>query len=395
MNQELLFELDSFVRLYLVPTAWKVSGAVAIWVIGGWAIRLIRVAFGRFMRVRQVDETIARYLDASAAVVLKLLTLIAVLGVLGIETTSFAALLAAVGLAIGAAWSGLLANFAAGLFLLSFRPFKVGDSISAAGTAGTVREIGLFMTTIDTADHVLTYVPNNKLFMDNVQNFSANPTRRVDLTAQASTSTDLETTVNRLASIDQADTERARPAGSAGRDPHVQCDGPRAHRAAVLPERTLLAGVLRYEPRHQSGLHRRRRALSLGRARHVQLESLLRTRTIRSCEKAKIRRRLFSGAVRGFGLGAGASTGRRVRGRAGGGESGRQRLPRARAETRAGRRRIDRRVSFAALGSGVRNVDARVESRVLRAPAAGDVIQRQCRAAAGNARACSRICSAG
>ncbi len=137
MNQELLLELDSFVRLYLVPTAWKLIGALAIWVIGGWAIRLIRVAFGRFMRVRRVDETIARYLDASAAVLLKLLTLIAVLGVLGIETTSFAALLAAVGLAIGAAWSGLLANFAAGLFLLSFRPFKVGDSISAAGIAGT------------------------------------------------------------------------------------------------------------------------------------------------------------------------------------------------------------------------------------------------------------------
>ena len=132
---------------------------------------------------------------------LKLLTLIAVLGVLGIETTSFAALLAAVGLAIGAAWSGLLANFAAGLFLLSFRPFKVGDSISAAGTTGIVREIGLFMTTLDTPDHVLTYVPNNKLFMDNVQNFSANPTRRVDLTAQAPASTNLETTVKRLATV--------------------------------------------------------------------------------------------------------------------------------------------------------------------------------------------------
>ena len=159
MNQELLLELDSFVRLYLVPTAWKLIGALAIWVIGGWAIRLIRVAFGRFMRLRRVDETIARYLDASAAVLLKLLTLIAVLGVLGIETTSFAALLAAVGLAIGAAWSGLLANFAAGLFL--------------------------------------------KLFMDNVQNFSANSTRRVDLTAQALTSTDLETVVNRLVSVTQ------------------------------------------------------------------------------------------------------------------------------------------------------------------------------------------------
>ena len=103
-------------------------------------------ALGRFLRGRQVDETIAQYFDAAADLLLKLLTLIAVLGVLGIETTSFAALLAALGLAIGAAWSGLLANFAAGLFLLSFRPFKVGDSIAAAGITGSVREIGLFMT---------------------------------------------------------------------------------------------------------------------------------------------------------------------------------------------------------------------------------------------------------
>jgi small conductance mechanosensitive channel len=201
MNQDLLFQVDSFVRLYIIPTLWKLCGALAVWIIGGWAIRLIGLAFGRFMRARHVDETIAHYLNTSAVVVLKLLTLIAMLGVLGIETTSFAALLAAAGLAIGAAWSGLLANFAAGLFLLSFRPFKVGDAISAAGTTGTVREIGLFMTKMDTPDRVMTYVPNNKLFMDNVQNFSANPTRRVDLTAHLSPSTNLPAAVERLQKI--------------------------------------------------------------------------------------------------------------------------------------------------------------------------------------------------
>jgi small conductance mechanosensitive channel len=115
---------------------------------------------------------------------MQLLVLIAIMGVLGVETTSFAALLAAAGIAIGAAWSGLLANFAAGLFLLTFRPFKVGDVIAAAGVTGTVREIGLFVTAIDTQDQVLTYVGNNRLFSDNVQNFSANDVRRVDLVAQ-------------------------------------------------------------------------------------------------------------------------------------------------------------------------------------------------------------------
>ena len=198
MNQEILSQIDSLVRLYIIPTLWKLSGALAIWIGGTWAIRLIRATLGRFMRVRHVDETIALYLITGADVLLKLLTLIAVLGVLGIETTSFAALLAALGLAVGAAWSGLLANFAAGLFLLSFRPFKVGDSIAAAGITGSVREIGLFVTTIDTPDRVLTYVPNNKLFMDNVQNFSANPTRRVDLSATIPPDVNLEDTVGRL-----------------------------------------------------------------------------------------------------------------------------------------------------------------------------------------------------
>jgi small conductance mechanosensitive channel len=124
--------------------------------------------------------------------------LIAVLGVLGIETTSFAALIAAAGIAIGAAWSGLLANFAAGLFLLTFRPFKVGDLISAAGVSGTVREIGLFVTAIDTPDQVLTFVGNNRLFADNVQNFSANPFRRVDLTAQLPGGVDLDRTIQAM-----------------------------------------------------------------------------------------------------------------------------------------------------------------------------------------------------
>ena len=140
--------------------------AVAIWIVGGWAIHLIRGAFSRSMRVRHVDATLTRYLDASANVLLKALVLIAILGVLGIQTTSFAALMAAAGIAIGAAWAGMLANFAAGLFLLTFRPFKVGDVIAAGGTTGTVREIGLFVTSIDTPDQVLTYVGNNKLFAD-------------------------------------------------------------------------------------------------------------------------------------------------------------------------------------------------------------------------------------
>jgi small conductance mechanosensitive channel len=101
-------------------------------------------------------------------------------------TTSFAALLAATGIAIGAAWGGLLANFAAGAFLVMFRPFKVGDFVSAAGITGTVEELGLFATTINTPDNIRTVVGNNSIFSGNIQNFSANPYRRVELTAQLS-----------------------------------------------------------------------------------------------------------------------------------------------------------------------------------------------------------------
>jgi small conductance mechanosensitive channel len=198
MDPQVTAQADALARLYLFPFALKVLSAAAIWIVGGWAIHLIRGAFSRAMRIRHVDATLTRYLDASANVLLKVLVLIAILGVLGIQTTSFAALMAAAGIAIGAAWAGMLANFAAGLFLLTFRPFKVGDVIAAGGTTGTVREIGLFVTSIDTPDQVLTYVGNNKLFADNVQNFSANPFRRVDLTAQVPSSVDLLDSIGRL-----------------------------------------------------------------------------------------------------------------------------------------------------------------------------------------------------
>jgi small conductance mechanosensitive channel len=195
MQEQITSQVDSFVRLYVLPMGWKILGALAIWLVGSFMIRLLRTALRRTMKVRRFDVTLARYLDTGATVVLQLLVLIAVLGVLGVETTSFAALLAAAGIAIGAAWSGLLANFAAGLFLLTFRPFKVGDTIAAAGVSGIVREIGLFVTAIDTTDNVLTFVGNNRIFADNVQNFSANDYRRVDLTAQVAAGTNVEDTM--------------------------------------------------------------------------------------------------------------------------------------------------------------------------------------------------------
>lgn len=168
----------------------KVLGAIALWVIGVWLIGLAMRVLTKTLERQKVDTTHIRYIISGVTVLLKIILIVSILGYFGIQTTTFAALLAAIGIAIGAAWGGLLANLAAGAFLVFLKPFKIGDLISAAGVLGNVREVGLFVTSIDTLDNVRTYVGNNKLFSDNIQNFTANPFRRVDLMAQLSHGTD-------------------------------------------------------------------------------------------------------------------------------------------------------------------------------------------------------------
>ncbi|GAA6622082.1 mechanosensitive ion channel family protein [Scytonema sp. NUACC26] len=162
----------------------KLLGAIALWIVGQKLIDFALKLLKRGFRTQHVDPTVVTYLVNIISVTLRIVLVVALLGFFGIETTSFAALLAAAGIAIGAAWGGLLANFAAGAFLIIFRPFKVGDFICAGGVTGTVTEIGLFTTSINTPDNVQTIIANNKIFSDNIQNFSANPYRRVDLVAQ-------------------------------------------------------------------------------------------------------------------------------------------------------------------------------------------------------------------
>jgi small conductance mechanosensitive channel len=168
----------------LTQFGFKIIGAILLWVVGqkliDFGLKLVKRGF----RTQHVDPTIVNYLLNIISVTLRIVLVVALLGFFGIETTSFAALLAAAGIAIGAAWGGLLANFAAGAFLIVFRPFKVGDFISAGGVTGTVVELGIFATTINTPDNVMTIVGNNKISSDNIQNFSANAYRRVDLVAQ-------------------------------------------------------------------------------------------------------------------------------------------------------------------------------------------------------------------
>ena len=168
----------------------QVLAAFAFWIIGRRLIHFATSLVSRAMDRQKVEPTLTRYLVSSLAVVLNVVLVVAILGYFGVETTSFAALIAAAGVAIGMAWSGLLGNFASGAFLLILRPFKVGDFIEGGGVIGTVREIGLFVTTIDTPDNVRTFVGNNKLFSDTLKNFSANAYRRVDLLAQLDATVD-------------------------------------------------------------------------------------------------------------------------------------------------------------------------------------------------------------
>jgi small conductance mechanosensitive channel len=162
----------------------KVLGALLLYMVGRWLIGLGIRMLERVLTARNFDATLQRYIANILAVTLNIVLVVAILGYFGIETTSFAALLAGVGLAIGAAWSGLLGNFAAGAFLIIFRPYKVGDYVSAGDLEGTVTEIGLFNTVITTPDHVQAIVGNAKVSGEVLRNFSALPHRRVDRTMQ-------------------------------------------------------------------------------------------------------------------------------------------------------------------------------------------------------------------
>lgn len=190
LGTEKAADLYNLVAQYGAAFAIKILSAIAFWVIGRWligfAVGLVQKALGQ----QRVDPTVLRYVGNFISVTLNIILVIGILGYFGVQTTSLAALIAAVGLAIGMAWSGLLANLAAGGFIIVLRPFKVGDFISAGGVVGTVTEIGLFVTAINTPDNVMTLVGNNKIFSDNIQNFTHNAYRRVDLQAQLSGATD-------------------------------------------------------------------------------------------------------------------------------------------------------------------------------------------------------------
>lgn len=160
----------------------KLLGAILVWIIGSWVVKGLTKAFSKILDKRHVSESLKPFLRSLVGSILKLLLAVTVLGMVGIEMTSFIAILGAAGLAIGMALSGTLQNFAGGVMILIFKPFKVGDVIDAQGYLGSVKEIQIFNTVLTTPDNKTIIIPNGGLSTSSMTNYSTEETRRVDWT---------------------------------------------------------------------------------------------------------------------------------------------------------------------------------------------------------------------
>lgn len=158
----------------------SILAAVLIYIVGRFFIKMVKKVLDKVLNSKNVDPTLKSFLQSMVTIVLNILLGITILGTLGIETTSFAALLASVGVAVGMALSGNLQNFAGGIMILLFKPYKVGDYIEAQGVQGTVKGIQIFHTIMLTVDNKEIYVPNGALSSGTMTNYSKNPLRRVD-----------------------------------------------------------------------------------------------------------------------------------------------------------------------------------------------------------------------
>jgi len=158
----------------------KLIGAIIVLIVGLWVIKLATKMAGKSLQKAKLDQSLVSFMMSLTNVLLKILLFITVMGMVGIQMTSFIAILGAAGLAVGMALSGTLQNFAGGVIVLVFKPFKVGDFIEAQGFSGTVKEISIFTTHLNTVDKKLIVIPNGPLSTASLTNFSAEPLRRVD-----------------------------------------------------------------------------------------------------------------------------------------------------------------------------------------------------------------------
>lgn len=175
-------ELTSMVIKWVLNLSARVLIALAIFFIGRWIIRYLRKLLRRMMERRAVEASLKSFLLNLVSITLTLFLIIVIIGILGIDTTSFVAIFASAGLAIGMALSGTLQNFAGGVMILIFKPFRVGDFIEAQGQTGTVKEIQLFNTVINTTDNKTIMIPNGGISTGIINNYSKESLRRVEWT---------------------------------------------------------------------------------------------------------------------------------------------------------------------------------------------------------------------
>ena len=187
--------------------AWglKVLGAIVVLLIGRMAAGWIRRGVRRALQRSRMDDTLIPFLSSLTYYTVLAFVLIAVLGMVGIQTASMIAVLGAAGLAVGLALQGTLANFAAGVMLLLFRPFKNGDYIDAGGAAGTVQAIGIFTTRLNTPDSVAIVVPNAAIWGTTIKNYATNPTRRLDMVIGIGYGDDIQTAIETIERVLRAD----------------------------------------------------------------------------------------------------------------------------------------------------------------------------------------------
>lgn len=179
--------------------------AIVIYIAGKFVIKLINKLIRRTLEHKNVDSTIQSFLKSFVSILLNVLLIITVISALGVNTTSFAALLASFGVAAGMALSGNLQNLAGGLIILLFKPFKVGDFVEAQGSMGTVKEIQIIHTILQTVDNKEIYLPNASLSSGSITNYSKMGTRRVDFTVNVEYGTDVEKVTNALKAIAESD----------------------------------------------------------------------------------------------------------------------------------------------------------------------------------------------
>ncbi len=179
----------------------KVLAAIVIYIIGAWLIKRIKKGLQRLFERKQTDRAMASFISSFVSIALTIILIIVTIGTLGVNTTSLAALLAAGGMAIGMALSGTLQNFAGGLMIMAFKPFKAGDYIEALGYAGTVTEVTIVGTHLTTFDNRKVILPNGALSGGNVVNYSSFPLRRIDITVGVEYGTDAAACKQKLTEI--------------------------------------------------------------------------------------------------------------------------------------------------------------------------------------------------